>query len=435
LHKIKGQLFTLTNQVALFEQTKKEKSEWNKKVEKLTSEINKLETEIEEIKNNKIYENAFEWRFEFPEVLNEEGDFVGFDVVIGNPPYVDIRAIDLQQKSYFNLNYPLQKNSFDLHSLFIERGLQVSSNGILHFILPKPLLYNSTFTPIRRIIFNNQLLEIVVHNELVFEDANVETCLLQVKKATSKDNFIVKSGDNIFNQIYSNDYIEGSPIIIADNKVIMLLEKLNSFSKFDAVSKIIRGLELGKRTLERVEESDKSILLFAGEAIEKYTRFEDKFYHVNKNNLTKYLKLNKDFEEYPRLLMRRVAQEPISTILESGESLINNLNSVYNIILNEDSEYSLYFLCGILNSKISKFYIQKSFTSDEKLFPYIRIEQIKQLPIPSYSAEIESLVNNILEIKKQSPTADTTSLESEIDQLVYELYGLTEEEIGVVENA
>ena len=124
----------------------------------------------------------------------------------------------------------------------------------------------------------------------------------------------------------------------------MLLEKLNTFSKFDSVSKIIRGLELGKRTLERIEESEKSIQLFAGEAIEKYTRFEDKFYHVNKDDLIKYLKLNKDFEKYPRLLMRRVAQEPISTIFESGESLLNNLNSVYNIILNEDSEYSLHFL-------------------------------------------------------------------------------------------
>ena len=246
---------------------------------------------------------------------------------------------------------------------------------------------------------------------------------------------IDKQINNIFTQIYSNDYIKGNPIIVADNNVIMLLEKLNTFSKFDSVSKIIRGLELGKRTLERIEESEKSIQLFAGEAIEKYTRFEDKFYHVNKDDLIKYLKLNKDFEKYPRLLMRRVAQEPISTIFESGESLINNLNSVYNIILNEDSEYSLHFLCGILNSKISKFYIQKSFTSDEKLFPYIRIEQIKQLPIPNYSAEIESLVNNILELKKQSPTTDTTSLESEIDQLVYELYGLTEEEIAIVEGA
>ena len=81
LKKLKGELFTLTNQTALFEQTQKEKAEWNKKVKKLTDDIGRLEAEIEEIKSNKIYENAFEWRFEFPEVLNENGDFLGFDVV------------------------------------------------------------------------------------------------------------------------------------------------------------------------------------------------------------------------------------------------------------------------------------------------------------------------------------------------------------------
>ena len=93
LAKIKGELIFLTTQTSLFEQSKTEKKEWNNKVEKLTNEIKKLETEIEEIKANKIYENAFEWRFEFPEVLNDEGDFVGFDVVIGNPPYILVQSL------------------------------------------------------------------------------------------------------------------------------------------------------------------------------------------------------------------------------------------------------------------------------------------------------------------------------------------------------
>ncbi len=57
----------------------------------------KLETEIEEIKTNKIFENAFEWRFKFPEVLNDDGDFVGFDVVIGNPPYMRVQEIQTSQ--------------------------------------------------------------------------------------------------------------------------------------------------------------------------------------------------------------------------------------------------------------------------------------------------------------------------------------------------
>jgi len=94
LNKLKGELLSLTGQSSLFEMTKTQKEAWSRKVKKLTEEIKKHETEIEEIKSNKIYENAFEWRFEFPEVLNNDGDFVGFDVVIGNPPYIVLSSFD-----------------------------------------------------------------------------------------------------------------------------------------------------------------------------------------------------------------------------------------------------------------------------------------------------------------------------------------------------
>ena len=99
LRKLSGELFQLTNQGQLFEMSKKEKAAWNKNVKKLTEQTNKLEAEIEEIKANKIFENAFEWRFEFPEILNDDGDFVGFDVVIGNPPYVQLQSIKELQLS------------------------------------------------------------------------------------------------------------------------------------------------------------------------------------------------------------------------------------------------------------------------------------------------------------------------------------------------
>lgn len=88
LRKLSGEIVKLTTQEQLFEMSKKETATWNKRLKNLTTEAQKLEQEIEEIKANKIFENAFEWRFEFPEVLNDEGDFVGFDVVIGNPPYI-----------------------------------------------------------------------------------------------------------------------------------------------------------------------------------------------------------------------------------------------------------------------------------------------------------------------------------------------------------
>jgi hypothetical protein len=434
LQKIKGELYSLSNQTSLFEKSKKEKEEWNKKVQKFTDEIKKLESEIEEIKNNQIYENAFEWRFEFPEVLNEKGDFVGFDMVIGNPPYIDIRAIDAQSKQLFNFNYTLQRNSFDLYSLFIERGLQILSKGILHFIIPKPFLYNSTFQPIRKLIFKYQVIEFFVHNNLVFEDANVETCLIQIKKTETKNSFAIKTETNHYKQSYSLDYLEGLPLVIADDNVLKLLEKLNKFTKLENLSNIIRGLELGKNTLSRVEESENTIKIFAGEAIEKFRKFDSKFFHVNKSDLNGYLKPNELFEKYPRLLMRRVSQEPIATILESGEPIVNNLNSVYNIALNQCSDYSIYFLCGVLNSKISKFYIQKSFSSDEKLFPYIRIEQLKKIPIPKYDSSIDFLVKKTIDSFETNTNDNSSDLEQEINIRLYQLFNLTKEEIEIIES-
>src|SRR5690625_6508248 len=100
LQKLSGELYQMTNQQQLFEMSKKEETAWNKKLTKLTQDIKKLEAEIEEIKANKIYENAFEWRFEFPEVLDDEGEFVGFDAVIGNPPYVLLQTLPKTEEAY-----------------------------------------------------------------------------------------------------------------------------------------------------------------------------------------------------------------------------------------------------------------------------------------------------------------------------------------------
>ena len=75
-----------TSQSLLVETTKEEKARKLKQAN-LKAEFETLSTEVEDIKSSKIYQSAFEWRFEFPEVMDAEGKFVGFDVVIGNPPY------------------------------------------------------------------------------------------------------------------------------------------------------------------------------------------------------------------------------------------------------------------------------------------------------------------------------------------------------------
>ena len=115
------------------------------------------------------------------------------------------------------------------------------------------------------------------------------------------------------------------------------------------------------------------------------------------------------------------------------------LNTIYNIFLHEENEAFLRFVLGLINSNLFQFYWFKKFYDNKATFPKIKKAPLESLPIKEPTNEIvrsfSCLVNEILELKKQSPTADTSSLESEIDQLVYELYGLTEEEVEVVENS
>ena len=97
-----------------------------KEKKKLEEEIRKLETTIAEIRNNKIYEQAFEWRFEFPEILDVEGRFLGFDVIIGNPPYVQLQKLSEADKGALEQQqFETYARTGDLYQLFYELGVRL----------------------------------------------------------------------------------------------------------------------------------------------------------------------------------------------------------------------------------------------------------------------------------------------------------------------
>ena len=135
LSKLRGDLFNISQTKELFDEGNKKSKDTKKKIEQLSNEIRKLETEIGEIKNNKIYENAFEWRFEFPEVLNDDGDFVGFDVLIGNPPYIQLQKMGLESETLEKQGFETFAKTGDIYQLFYELGVNLLQNkGQLCFI-------------------------------------------------------------------------------------------------------------------------------------------------------------------------------------------------------------------------------------------------------------------------------------------------------------
>ena len=138
LDKLIGELYYRFTGNFLFEDEPeygKNKKDSEEKV-KLEAEIEKLNKELDEYKNNVVYQNSFEWRFEFPEVLDDDGNFIGFDLVIGNPPYVtgpNAKA----DKEYYKANYKTAEYQLDLYVFFIERSHQILyPNGIISLITP-----------------------------------------------------------------------------------------------------------------------------------------------------------------------------------------------------------------------------------------------------------------------------------------------------------
>ena len=195
LRKLSGELFQLTNQGQLFEMSNKLKSEWKKKIKKLNEQITKLEGEIEEIKANKIFDNAFEWRFEFPEVLNEFGDFEGFDVVIGNPPYIYNSNLDKLQRTFFKSKYH-QADDLYVYFTYLSKRI-IRENGYITMITPNTYFTLSTRQKFREFLLNESFQK-YTYSGFCFEDAYVETMILEIggtSRSQAKVEFVTSVND------------------------------------------------------------------------------------------------------------------------------------------------------------------------------------------------------------------------------------------------
>ncbi len=471
LIKLKGELFQMSNQYQLFEMSKKEKEAWNKKVETLIQQTKKLETEIEEIKSNKIYENAFEWRFEFPEVLNDDGDFVGFDVVIGNPPY-GVNFNKGNGKTYERL-YSTFNWRGESYILFIERAVSILKEaGYFSFIIPDTLL-NLGFTEACRsfILKMTQIKEINLLPSNVFSDATVDTILLFFRKNPTTEYFnetdaLVRVFDkkNAINDLNSplrsfeigthhwykskSFNLQSSPVELEIiNRVDSEFDKIKQFTEMFSG---IKAYEVGKgkpaQTTEirntkpytsNYRKSDDWLPFFDGKDIGYYTLYWEQNNWINYGPWLAASRNPENFES-EKILIRKITSKTLISHYIPYTSYCNTL--LFVLKLRPDSaKISYKALLGILNSNFIGWYFRKKFQiSDSDTFPQIMIRDIQQFAVPNLSNQltnrIELLANQILQAKDQNSTADTTALEAQIDQLVYQLYDLTEEEIEIIEN-
>ena len=361
--------------------------------------------------------NVFDWKESFKEIFKTKK---GFDVVIGNPPYVKTHNLDKNTLSYFTSHYQLAKGQFDLFSVFIEKVMALlKDEGLFSFIVPSLFIKGVQYDKLRDLLNRNSIIfELKEYGDGVFEQVKMPTCVFSLQKGQSKKDF---------------DYFK---------KDLQLFTKIKTQS-LGEVAKITRGLEIGKDKLNDKGE----IQCLTGRDIDCY-QIKSVSY-INKTTANKFSK-NSVFVS-GRILVRETGKMFFATI-DYNETLTTR--SIYNVILKSKKTKPEFYL-GIINSSLFKHYFKTLIAPQTNIFPKIRIVQLKEIPLPILDfkndkhLEIYSnMVNNVSKLMELYKELNNLNIpqhqentkrkinfaENEINNSVYELYEISPEEIKIIEN-
>ena len=355
----------------------------------------------------------------------------GFDIVIGNPPYVVVPV-----SLYTNYEW-----NNDLYKIFFELSLKelCCSKGIVSMITPKFYLLNKDDNKMRLYFMNRvDLLSIATCNPF---DAVTENVITIVRKDTPQNTSIpyldydaelksfVRYDDLDKEYCKTNKYNEMTFGLKAD--IIPILQKMfDSGKSLGSLTESKRGAEVSKNFLR---DNDSGIETLIGQDMHKYSISWSNTYLPTSHK--EYRRL-RNFFESEAIYLRRV-DSMLEATISFGKHYGYNKN-VYGIRRRSDCDYGIRYLLACINSKVVDFYYKKKFsTKKTDVFPEIQTYLYEQLPIPSASKDIqkriENLVDEILTAKLQSHGVDTTSQEQEVDSLFYHLYGLTYNEVLIVD--
>ena len=457
LEKAKIRLTFVTTQSSLFDVDKTTSKATLATKIKLEKDIAKLESDINDIKTNRIYQNAFEWRFEFPEVLDDNGKYIGFDVVIGNPPY-GVAVKDATERNL--LVESLGKvPDYEIYYMFINRSMQlVSVDGTSSLIIPNTFLFNVFAANYRLELLNNHniidILDCTSFN--IFDDATVSNAILTLNKSSPtqlnyKNTSGVLSFATLVNQstsqldieLVKNNNINWSLLFRLDSNVTNILNKikLNSKTLSSYFPDTSQGLIAYDKLRGQTEEFIKA------RALHKFDNSSGQYKNwLWGEDVTEYaVKWNsKEFLDYSdlvanprqpkyffgdRILVREITNPKIFAAYTNEELYFD---PALIVILNADNGMSLFTLLAILNSNLATFYhFNSSPKATKGSFPKILIFDINNFPLPSVLDA--KLVASIDVLVKINIANNSYANKQELNSLVYKLYNLNDVEINYIE--
>lgn len=458
--KVRGAIANL-QMADLFGSNPKDKE---KELKKLQKQLKTLEQQRDEIISNKIYEHAFEWRFEFPALLDNDGNFTGFDIVIANPPYIDSETMTKvmpQLRELYAQKYTCTKGNWDMFVAFVESGLGLlNSNGIYSFIIPNKLIAAKYAETLRDKIANHSIIEIRDYGNIsVFTNAAVypATIVGCLGLITSKKDItfsVMKTllESDISNTIGNREFssVRYWDTCFTPSEVFKLFSKINNHNPLKEVSSIsvlgaatVSEAYLIKNVLLDGKEINAEFKVVNTGTIDRYTNLwgvspmqyiKDKYIYpvVYESDLANISRKRLSQAKSDKIIVAGMSKM-IEAVYDEGSTIAGKSTS---IILGNTNE--LKYLLAIINSKLATFFVHTAYNSLKMAGGFINIgvREIENIPIPKKPTNyqlIVKLVDTIHVKKKSNPQADTSSEEQQIDHLVYHLYGLSYDEVLIID--
>jgi len=386
-------------------------------------------------------QDFFLWHTWFKDIFDKGG----FDIVIGNPPYV--ARLDDEYKESLGKIYPeAKKKIFDLYNFFMVFSLRILSlnSGVSTMIVPPTWLNNKNSNKLRKAMALRGLSQVDYLDENVFENAIVYSCIyftnalakeeIQCNLTKIVNGEIVSERRN--NVPRSSVKKEGAYIPLDKSKgLVERIKNTTPVNLLGEISDIVFGIQDRKSANDpsyiHAENSGNYKRVLNGKHIGQYY-IQDSGLFIDYGPWLWNPRKKEVFECPEKILVRQVGKYPICAY---DNEQFYTLNTIYNIII-KDKSFDTKYVLAVLNSKLMQNIWKEIYPEQKNVFPRLKKEQLVEIPIPIVSFEqqkqITKIVDQILVEKKKNPNADTSALEREADQKVYELYGLSPEEIAVI---
>lgn len=374
----------------------------------------------------------------------------GFDVVIANPPYIQLSKTDISKeiKQYLLDRYKTSSGRFNTFGFFTIFGLDlVKQQGVLTYIIPNTILSQEYYQYIRKYILDNsQINEIVNYNDMVFESAVVENITIFLSKLSDlKKNHVTKVSNQTENSVevlkeinqesfyssYKNQFdIKGDSIT---NKI----EHTSNTEKLSSLCNINQAIALkndrSKSLLEDPKLGSEVYKLLDGRNVQRY-KINWTGVYLNYDLKKIHSCKRKDiFLKDEKLLFRRVSS---NLVFAYDNNQFFALNTLVVVTIKDKylGKYSLKYLLSILNSKLVNYYYFHKYKSTKNVFSEIQARSVGLIPIPLISLSDQqkfiSIVDDILSADKDDILKQ---YDDRINEMVYKLYDLTDDEVSTVE--